>query len=81
MVTKRLIFLDVLGLFCKAVLRIENFISVKISSVRLLGYPRSKSRGKNCNFFNSKDSLTELVSKRKASPYIYIAPLDAESMT
>ena len=27
-VTKGIIFLDVLGLFCKAVLRIENFISV-----------------------------------------------------
>ena len=37
MVTKRLIFLDVLGLFCEAVLHIENFISVKISSVKLLG--------------------------------------------
>ena len=37
-VTKAIIFLDVLGLFCKAVLRIENFISVKISSAKLLGY-------------------------------------------
>ena len=37
MVTKGIIFLDVLGLFCKAVLRIENFISVRISSVKLLG--------------------------------------------
>ena len=32
MVTKGIIFLDVLGLFCKAVLCTENFISVKISS-------------------------------------------------
>ena len=37
MVTKGIIFLDVLGLFCKAVLRIENFISVKISSAKPLG--------------------------------------------
>ena len=37
MVTKGIIFLDVLGLFCKAVLRIENFISVRISSAKLLG--------------------------------------------
>ena len=36
-VTKGMIFLDVLGLFCKAVLRIENFISVRISSAKLLG--------------------------------------------
>ena len=36
-VTKGIIFLDVLGLFCKAVLHIENFISVKISSAKLLG--------------------------------------------
>ena len=69
-VTKGIIFLDVLGLLCKAVLRIENFISVRISSAKLLGKPRSKSRVKNCNFLNSKDSLTEFVlSKRKASPF------------
>ena len=37
MVTKGIIFSDVLGLFRKAVLRIENFISVKISSAKLLG--------------------------------------------
>ena len=37
MVTKGVIFMDILGLFCKAVLRIENFISVKISSTKLLG--------------------------------------------
>ena len=37
MVTKEIILLDVLGLFCKAVLRIENFISVRISSAKLLG--------------------------------------------
>ena len=37
MVTKGIIFLDVLGLFCKAVLHIENFISVRISSAKLLG--------------------------------------------
>ena len=37
MVTKGIIFLDVLGLFCKAVLRIDTFISVKISSAKLLG--------------------------------------------
>jgi len=36
-VMKGIIFLDVLGLLCKAVLRIENLISVKISSVELLG--------------------------------------------
>ena len=36
-VTKAIIFLDVLGLFCKAVFRIENFISIKISSAKLLG--------------------------------------------
>ena len=29
-------FLGFLGLFCKAVLRIENFISVKVSSAKLL---------------------------------------------
>ena len=32
MVMKGIIFLDVLNFFCKAVLRIENFISVKVSS-------------------------------------------------
>ena len=32
-----MIFLDLLGLFCKAVLRIVNFILVKISSAKLLG--------------------------------------------
>ena len=37
MLTKGIIFLDVLGLFCKAVLRIKNFISVRISSAKLLG--------------------------------------------
>ena len=37
MVTKGIIFLDVLGLFCEAVLHIENFISVKISLAKLLG--------------------------------------------
>ena len=36
MVTKGIIFSDILGLFCKALLRIENFISVKISSAKLL---------------------------------------------
>ena len=36
-VTKGIKISDVLGLFCKAVLRIENFISVKISSAKLLG--------------------------------------------
>ena len=36
-VTKGMIFLDVLGLFCKDVLRIENFILVRISSAKLLG--------------------------------------------
>ena len=67
MVTKGIIFLDALDLLCKAVLRIENFISVRISSAKLF---RSKSRVKNCNFFNSKDSVTEFVlSKRKASPF------------
>ena len=35
--TKGIIFLGVLGLFCKAVSCIENFISVKISSAKLLG--------------------------------------------
>ena len=37
MVTKGIIFLDALGLFCKAILRIENFISVKISLAKLWG--------------------------------------------
>ena len=54
MVTKGIIFLDVLGLFCKAVLRIENLISVRISSAKLLGQPRSKSRVKNCNFLTQR---------------------------
>ena len=68
--TKGIIFMDALGFFCKAVLRIENFISVKIPSANLLGWPRSKRRVKNCNFLNSKDSLTEFVlSRRKASPF------------
>ena len=37
MVTKGILFLDILGSFCKAVLRVENFISLKISSAKLLG--------------------------------------------
>ena len=37
MVAKERFFLVVISLFCKAVLRIENFISVKMSSARLLG--------------------------------------------
>ena len=61
--TKGISFFYVLGLFCKAVLCIENFISVRISPVKLLGLPRSKSRVKNCNFLNSKDSLTKFCSK------------------
>ena len=36
-VRKRMIFLDLLGLFCKAVLRIEDFILVEISSAKLSG--------------------------------------------
>ena len=44
---KGIIFLDVLGLLCKVVLCIENLISVKISSVELLGWPHSKSRERN----------------------------------
>ena len=36
-VTKGIIFMAVSSLFCKAVLRIENFISAKISSAKLLG--------------------------------------------
>ena len=31
MVMKEIIMLDLLGLFCKAVLRIEYFVSVKVS--------------------------------------------------
>ena len=37
----RIVFLAVLDLFCKAVLRFENFISVKISSAKLLEQLRS----------------------------------------
>ena len=44
---KGIIFLDVLGSLCKVVLRIENLISVKISSVELLRWPHSKSRVRN----------------------------------
>ena len=36
-VTKGIIFLEFLGFFGKTVLRLENFISVKISSAKLLG--------------------------------------------
>ena len=47
LVMKGIIFLAVLGSLCKVVLCIENLISVKISSVELLGWPHSKSRVRN----------------------------------
>ena len=37
MVTKGIFFLDILGSFCKAVLHVENFISLKVSSAKPLG--------------------------------------------
>ena len=70
MVMKGLIFFKVLGLFSNTVLCIENFILLKISSAKLSGLPCSKSCHKNCNFFNSNDSLSEFFpGKRKASPF------------
>ena len=37
MVTKGIIFLEILDLLSKAVLHIENFILVRVSSAKLLG--------------------------------------------